>query len=265
MDRERFKALCALYFLNTIQPDELKELKSALNSGDRELQEIFYQTKKSIDKLPLSVDLIDHYSDLNQNVINDSQTKKKKRSPFSLRKYHPEMISVKYNLVTAISILLFLSLLILTFYLYQISGENSSLYNKLIDLNARLKYDSRIFTVLNSRKIDVINLNGQDINPTGYGKIFWSPFSKEAVLQVGNLPLIDETKDYQLWLVKNDSIINEGVIFEQNDNPANLYYINKLPINNYDTSYSIILTLEPKGGANKPTGTIYLKGEIRNQ
>ncbi len=263
MDRERFKALCALYFLNTIQPDELKELKSALNSGDRELQEIFYQTKKSIDKLPLSVDLIDHYTDAHQSEFDSSNLKKKMRLSFPFRKYHPEMLSVKYNIITAVAIILFLSLLILIFYLYQISSDNSGLNNTLINSNQRLEYDSRIFEVLDSKNIDIINLKGQDVNPFGYGKIFWSPSSKEAVLQVENLPPIDEGKDYQLWLVKNNSNINEGVITVRN-NPNNFFLIKNLPINNDDSGYTILLTVEPKGGSANPTGTIFLKGEINS-
>ncbi len=264
MDRERFKALCALYFLNTIQPDELKELKSALDSGDRELQEIFYQTKKTINKLPLSVDLIDRYTDVHQNVPNDLHSKREKKFLFPFFKYHPEIVTIKYNITSAVAILLFLSLLILTFYLYQISSDNSALNNKLINSYSHLDYDSRIFDVLNSKKIEVINLKGQDINPDGYGKIFWSPFSEEAVLQIENLPPIDEMKDYQLWLVKNDSIINEGVI-AVNPNSYNFYFFKRLPLNNDDAGYSILLTLEPKGGAGKPTGTIYLKGEINKR
>ncbi len=262
MDRERFKALCALYFLNTIQPDELKELKSALNSGDRELQEIFYRTKKSIDKLPLTVDIIDHGLNVNQDIFNVEKNRKQKRMPFLFKKYHPEMTSIRYHIVAAVSILLFLSLLILTFYLYQISSVNSKLNNLLIDRSAQLENDNKLFNVLKEKNIDVINLTGQDVNPSGYGKIFWSAFSKEAVLQVGNLPPINEMKDYQLWLVKNDSNFSEGVVKVKAYNSNNFYYIKDLPLNNDDTGYSFILTLEPKGGSSKPTGTIYLKGKV---
>ncbi len=265
MDRERFKALCALYFFNTIQPDELKELKSALDSGDRELQEIFYQTKKSIDKMSLSVDIIDHSSNINNNIHSNPKAKKKKKIDFPFKKYYPETTAIKNSLTAAISILLFLSILILTFYLYQFSSENSSLNNKLMDDNNLLNYNRTILNVLESKQIDVIKLSGQNINPGGYGKLFWSPSSNEAVLQVANLPTLNAYEDYQLWLTVKDSAISEGVINVNRGNQGNFYYIKNMPLNNDDAGYSILLTLEQKGGANKPSGTIFLKGDVNIQ
>jgi len=260
MDRERFKALCALYFFNTIQPDELKELRTALNSGDKDLQEIFSRTKKSIDKLSFTVDLLDKIGDSNQNSMGKIK-KVKKRKIFPLYKnYHHDFESVKFNIISAICILFLISLLILTFYLLSILNTNSILNNKILGFKSNLGKDSRILNVLNSKQIEIINLEGLDINPGGYGKIFWSPFSREAVLQVSNLPPIDNNQEYRLWLKKDNTFTSEAIITSDKFNPVNFYYVKNLPINNEDSTYTIILTLDAKGKADKPTSTIYLKG-----
>lgn len=260
MDKERFKALCALYFFNTIQPDELKELKLALSSGDKKLQEIFSETKKSIDRLSLTVDLADHLGEINGNILPKVKDFSNRKVSTAYKKYHHEIASTKINIISAISILLLISLLILTFYLYNIQNKNIKLNNNIKGYNSLLENDSRIFGVLSSKQIDIINLAGQDINPSGYGKIFWSPFTNEAVLQLSNLPPIVDSEVYRLWLVKKDQYYVEKDITSDLLNTSNFYFIKDLPINNNDTSYTFLLTLEPRKGIDKPVGTIFLRG-----
>ena len=56
MDKDKFRELCFQYFLNQIQPEEYSELKDALETKDKELEQIFMEMKKIVMHLPLTAE-----------------------------------------------------------------------------------------------------------------------------------------------------------------------------------------------------------------
>ncbi len=260
MDKEKFQALCELYFLHTIQPKELEELKSALNSGDEKLREIFYKTRLIIHEDSKPIELFDK---LNDRKFNDNELSEKRRSH-----HHPEYFlqlnNVKLKLMTAITILLFIALIIISIYFAELLKKNENINKFLVVQNSELQNQNDILNVLQSKRINIINLLGQDVDPESFGKIFWSPETKKAVLQVSDLPPIDKNNNYQLWLIKNNATLNEGTINNSELNSQGFIKINKLSIDEQDKNYSFIVTLEEKGNTIKPKGVIYLYGRINN-
>lgn len=80
------------------------------------------------------------------------------------------------------------------------------------------------------------------------------------MLQVANLIPANYNEDYQLWLVKADTSISEGIFRLRKPDSENFFKIDSLHIKNLNSLDSIILTLEKRGGAPKPEGNIYLLG-----
>jgi len=103
---------------------------------------------------------------------------------------------------------------------------------------------------------------GQETNPNGYGKIIWDPENERALLQVANLPEPAEDKDYQLWLIKDQQSPVSAGVFSFDQPSTDLFYkIESLNERPSDISNTFAVTLEPKGGAPQPTGSMYLLGQ----
>jgi hypothetical protein len=147
----------------------------------------------------------------------------------------------------------------------QISNLQSELEQRnvlLTQLETELERKEELLAILESREINLILMAGQETNPNGYGKIIWDPENERALLQVANLPEPAEDKDYQLWLIKDQqSPVSAGVFsFEQSSTDL-FYKIDRLIERPSDVSNTFAVTLEPKGGAPQPTGSMYLLGQ----
>jgi rRNA pseudouridine-1189 N-methylase Emg1 (Nep1/Mra1 family) len=155
---------------------------------------------------------------------------------------------------------------VLIFYTSQLFHEINNIKNNLNSQNYELESKDELLDVLQSREMLTINLKGQKIDPEGYGKVIWSPYTKKALLQIANLPATNKDFNYRIWLVNNNNYFllkadNKGSIDVTNQNSENLFKINNLPIDNINKNYSFIITLEEQGSAyNKPEGPIYLMG-----
>jgi anti-sigma-K factor RskA len=115
--------------------------------------------------------------------------------------------------------------------------------------------------VLQSKKIEIVIMNGLDVNPAGYGKIIWDPERKAAILQISNLPPVAQDKDYQLWVIKDNKPISAGVFSVEEKDKQNFFKIEELVVSNRKDINAFAVTLEPKGGVPQPTGDMYLLGQ----
>ena len=59
MDKEKFKELCSLYFLDALNEEELVEFNEALKSGDEEFIKIYNDLKTITFYLPLSAEQVE--------------------------------------------------------------------------------------------------------------------------------------------------------------------------------------------------------------
>ena len=135
--------------------------------------------------------------------------------------------------------------------------------NELItQLETELERKAELLAILESREVNLILMAGQETNPYGYGKIIWDPVNERALLQVSNLPEPAEDKDYQLWLIKDQQSPVSAGVFSVEESTMDLFYkIDNLNEQPSDESNTFAITLEPKGGAPQPTGSMYLLGQ----
>jgi hypothetical protein len=261
VDIERFKALCALYFLNTIQPEELEELKSALNSGETELRKIFNQTKKTVKETPLSGRFIDTYIDDSESYVKESKLKDVWTYSFARLFLSYWFSKLRIKLVLAISFFLLAALIILSYFTFQLESEVKQMRTEMAAQNFNLEQKEELLSVLRLKDAIMIELKGQNIDPAGYGRIIWSPTAQKTILQVADLPPAPNGQVYQLWWVQDGSYSNKGAISFNNNNTDNIFNIGKIPIVKEGTNYSFLLTLEHIGNNSKPEGTVYLMGK----
>jgi anti-sigma-K factor RskA len=264
MEKERFKELCFLYFNGTIEQDDLAELKSALEKKDDELRKIYFDTKRLIEHLPLAAAPVKPPRRIKEKILREI----KKESPNGdnqkerfLNKFTSFRRLNNRRLAFSVSIIFIAIVIAFIYYTFNLTAIIEHQEKQLVQLKDELEKNREILSVLQSRRIEVVIMNGLDVNPSGYGKIIWDPDRKEAILQISNLPPISRDKDYQLWLIKDNKPVSAGVFYFNEKDKQNFFKIEELVVADKKEINAFAVTLEPKGGVPQPTGAMYLLGQ----
>lgn len=132
--------------------------------------------------------------------------------------------------------------------------------SKIQSLETEIDRKEALLTILEARDVDLILMDGLEVNPDGYGKVVWDKENGRALLQVANLPAVATTNDYQLWFIINNQPISAGVFAVQDPSQDDFFAIEDLGSNGETGAFAI--SLEPKGGSPQPTGDIYMLGAM---
>ncbi len=258
MDKDRFKELCFQYFLNQIQPEDYTELKNALDTKDDELNKIFLEMKKIVLHLPLNSELVEPSPSVKKKILNSIKPGIEEKG--FLEKFAGYLWLNKPKFALAITAALAIVIVFLISFVFNLDRTITTQQSKITLLENEAEKNKELLSVLTSREIEVVIMNGLEVNPSGYGKIIWDPDRKIAMLQISNLPPIAKDKDYQLWVIKENKPISAGV-FKVENKVENFYKIENLAEVNKEMINAFAVTLEPKGGVPQPTGQMYLLGK----
>jgi anti-sigma-K factor RskA len=105
----------------------------------------------------------------------------------------------------------------------------------------------------------IVSLAGQKNAPAASGVIVMSGDGNFGTLVVDNLPVLDSTKQYQLWLIKEGKRTSGGVFSVLDTGYGVLVVKSQQPLSMYDT---FGVTVEPAGGSSGPTGDKVLGGSL---
>lgn len=105
----------------------------------------------------------------------------------------------------------------------------------------------------------VVALNGTEAAPQSSGLIVISRDGKYGTLVVDQLPVLDESQQYQLWLIKDGQRTSGGVFSVGNHGYGALEVWSRQPLGSFG---SFGITIEPFGGSEGPTGDKVLGGEL---
>ena len=133
---------------------------------------------------------------------------------------------------------------------------------RFVELRNELARKEDLLRVLSSARTEVVYLKGHRVTPAATGKILMDPEKRSAILQVSNLPVVPEGKEYQLWVVRGDRQVSAGV-FSVTAGGSSLFRVDRLPVFAPLGPASVIVTLEPRGGVRQPRGEVYLSGTSR--
>ena len=274
MDRERFQELCSVYVLGALEGEELREFEHALAEADTELKKTYVELRQVALHLPLSVDAVEPSPTVKERILRAVRPSFVRKEESLFAKLFSRIGFDKPQIGFAISFALLMIVAGLGYYSVllkqaivqrdrQITAMQHDLslqHQQFVTLQDELTRKKELLDILQSPKIDVVIMNGQEVNPAGFGKIIWDPDKKKAILQISNLPAVPQGKDYQLWVIKNKKPISAGV-FTLND-PVNesLFKIEQLVETDKKVINAFAVTLEPKGGVPQPTGKMYLLG-----
>ncbi len=152
-----------------------------------------------------------------------------------------------------------------------LSFWNVSLNSRITSLQSQLKESSAKLNRLvadNSVQNDatmllgkpctrLVDLAGVDPNPQAFAKLFLHPDEDFAVFYAYQLPDVPEGREYQAWIKRDGTTQSVGVFTVEEDGYAILKFRGLPKVTSID---SFMVTIEPMGGAKKPTGMRYLLG-----
>lgn len=175
------------------------------------------------------------------------------------------------GLIVFIIIVLILSLGGSAFLYYYFNRENEkhqkevvSLKDELDGLNqelTRLNKVQRILSLLSSKDVWNLNLNGTIGNPTGFGKLIIDFSSREGLLQLYNMPQLDNKKFYHLWINIKDTTLSLGSFIPKKD--VEYIPLSEIPALTPEEISSVVLTLEENKDAVLPKGAEFLSTTIQ--
>jgi hypothetical protein len=118
---------------------------------------------------------------------------------------------------------------------------------------------SEMQTLLPRDQVLLARLDGttQAPNATGYVMVFRD--NKYGSLTVENAPILDDSQQYQIWLIRNGERTSGGVFSVNSSGYGVLQVYSHEPLDLY-TSFGI--TVEPTGGSIEPTGESILQGGL---
>jgi anti-sigma-K factor RskA len=140
---------------------------------------------------------------------------------------------------------------------------NLTLHNQKKELNRQLAVAikdndtlRKIGGMVSDPQFRMVRLAGQPESPISSATIYWDTTSHDVYMMVKNLPMPPSDKKYQLWAILNGEPIDMGLL-EISEKPLQLY-----SMKNVRSAQAFAITLEKKGGSEKPLGKMYVKGNL---
>lgn len=104
-----------------------------------------------------------------------------------------------------------------------------------------------------------VALVGAAFAPDATGKLVISRDGEYGVLVVDGLPGLEESQQYQLWLIRDGQRTSGGVFSVNPEGYGMLYIQSPNPLVSYQ---AVGITIEPAGGSPGPTGEKVLGGDL---
>lgn len=112
---------------------------------------------------------------------------------------------------------------------------------------------------LRDPSVQLAMLVGLQQDANARAKILWNPTYSKGIFYVNSLPPLPSEKSYQLWVIGPQGPVSAGVFDTSNQGSA-VVTISKIdsPVSNV---LQFAVTIEPRGGLPKPSGSIVLAGK----
>jgi anti-sigma-K factor RskA len=106
----------------------------------------------------------------------------------------------------------------------------------------------------------VARLAGLPASPSATGTVAVNPAQGTAMLEVSGLPPTPDDKEYEVWWIGAKQGPLKAGMFEPSSHGATIVSLDLPPPGEIVLASAI--TLEPRGGVEKPSGAMYLKGDF---
>jgi len=143
----------------------------------------------------------------------------------------------------------------------KLQGYNDDLAKESDSMALRLtQIEDEIDMIALNPNVKMASMKGMEASPASFATVYWDTTSRDVYLVVNNLPKPASDKQYQLWALLNGQPIDMGMV----DNDV---FIGQkkllLRMKNVSSAQAFAITLEKKGGSEKPTmENMYVMGNL---
>ena len=290
---EKYLDDCAAYALDALDGDDLRDFESHLQAGCRICASQLDALRETVGFMPSALSQVHLSPELKERIMFAARLSQVAKTPLTKEEEKPLVVipvgeeeprvvprdvrpaaprvekRKRSWLAYGLSFATLTIIVSVSFYVNSLHNTIDEQQTFIISqqkhitlLKTELERKDAILKVLQSRRIDVVTMDGLTVNPVGYGKIIWDPDKKIAILQVSRLPAVPKDKDYQLWVIKGQKPISAGVfaVVDQQEE-ENFFKVQSLEVGDRSEVRAFAVTLEPKGGVPQPTGEMYLLGK----
>jgi len=266
---EHFEELCAGYVLNALSAAENEEFEELMREADEDQRQTFDEMQSAANNLAFTVEKVQPSASVKKAVIKniesgstsddaaavsavptDSESKEKSRG------------LSRSTLAMAASFALLIITLALAYFAFDQNATINEQEATITELKSENQQKDEMLSILGARTVDLVVMDGLEVNPGGYGKVIWDAENQQALLQVSNLPEVPSGKAYQLWLIKNNKPVPSGLFSVQTGAKDSFFKIEQMADANKQSANAFAITLEPEGGSQQPTGAMYMLGNV---
>lgn len=133
----------------------------------------------------------------------------------------------------------------------EISNQTlEELRDTLSNIRSEVADKENILEELRNKDVSVVLLQGQQVSPTSYAKVFWNTTDEKVTIDAQGLPEPPEGYEYQVWSLTLNPLTptSIGLLSEFESNESKLF-----TLENANESQAFGITLEPEGGSETPT------------
>ena len=256
-----FEELCVGYVLRSITNEEEKEFKSLLEDATPEQEQLFQDMQSIASEMALL-----SYDQKPSESVKEQLLQMAWASVHARGGANVHYLS-RYRIAAAAAVLFLVSSLGLFFFNQNLETDLESQKELVAQkettiriLETEVEQKSELLAILEARDVDLVLMDGLEVNPNGFGKVVWDKDNGQALLQVANIPAVPTAKEYQLWFVINNQPYSAGVFAVNDPSRDNFFKIQEL--NQSASQGAFAITLEPEGGSPQPTGDMYMLGAL---
>jgi len=136
--------------------------------------------------------------------------------------------------------------------------ERDALQSEVRALREALSQKDKELAWLKDPRVQMALLKGLEAAPNAKARLLFHPEKEHALLYVDGLPPLPIEKSYELWVFVKDEPLPSGVFDARAG--ASVVQLGKLA-GAPEKRVKFAVSIEPKGGVPKPTGSIVLLGE----
>jgi len=266
---EHFEELCAGYVLNALSAAENEEFEELLREADEDQRQTFDEMQSAANNLAFTVEKVQPSASVKKAVIKNIESGSTSDDAVAVSAVPTDSESKEKSrglsrstLAMAASFALLIITLALAYFAFDQNATINEQEATITELKSENQQKDEMLSILGARTVDLVVMDGLEVNPGGYGKVIWDAENQQALLQVSNLPEVPSGKAYQLWLIKNNKPVPSGLFSVQTGAKDSFFKIEQMADANKQNANAFAITLEPEGGSQQPTGAMYMLGNV---
>jgi anti-sigma-K factor RskA len=231
--------LLPAYALDILDEPEAKAVSSHLAGCDSCRAEL-HAYRQVVRDIPLAMVQVDPPANLKKRILQQAASTKNLAEAQPSRNWWQEL---KVRLLPATPVWGVVSLVLIVL----LGASNLLLWQRLNQVEGA------------QNRLATVPLTGTDFTPSATGMLVISADGEHGTLVVDGLPVLDDTQQYQLWLIRDGQRTSGGVFAVDDEGYGSLWISSAEPLISYQ---GVGITVEPAGGSPAPTGERVMGGEL---